>query len=137
MVATSDLAILYGCKNGTKTINQAVKRNINKFPNNFYFQLTNEEYKYLKSQIGTSSSNNYGGVRKMPYVFTEHDVAMLASVINTEVAAEISVKIINAFVAMRHVFIDSINYQKELFIIQNKILEHDSKFNEIFDSFKC
>ena len=67
----SDLAYLYGCANGTKTINQAVKRNIERFPSNFYFQLTKDEYINLKSQIGTSSIEDYGGVRKLPYVFTK------------------------------------------------------------------
>ena len=67
----SDLARLYNCLNGTKTINQAVKRNIERFPNDFYFQLTKDEFDNLKSQFGTSSWNNYGGTRKLPYVFTE------------------------------------------------------------------
>ena len=63
----SDLARLYECANGTKTINQAVKRHINKFPERYMFQLTKNEYDNLKSQFGTSSLNAYGGVRKMPY----------------------------------------------------------------------
>ena len=121
-----DLAKLYECKNGTKTINQAVKRNINKFPENFYFQLTELELKDLQSQIGTANKM----ARTIPYVFTEHGVAMLASVINTPIADKISVKIINAFVAMRHLLLNSIDYQKELFIMQNKILEHDNKLIE-------
>lgn len=64
----SDLARLYECAIGTKTINQAIKRNLERFPNDFYFQLTKEELFDLKSQIGTSSWNSYGGVRKLPYV---------------------------------------------------------------------
>ena len=95
-----DLARLYECANGTKTINQAVKRNINRFPNDFYFQLEAEEFLNLKSQIGTSSWNNYGGIRKMPYVFTEQGVAMLAAILRTPVAEEISIQIMDAFVAM-------------------------------------
>ena len=77
----SDLAKLYGCVNGTKTINQAVKRNVDKFPDDFYFQLTKNEFFNLKSQLGTSSWNDYGGIRKLPYVFTEQGVAMLATII--------------------------------------------------------
>ena len=134
----SDLAKLYECKNGTKSINQAVKRNINKFPETFYFQLTKLELEELQSQIGTANKM----ARTIPYVFTEHGVAMLASVINTPIADEISVKIINAFVSMRHILLNSIDYQKELFIIQNKILEHDnkliehdSKFEKIFSEY--
>lgn len=66
----SGFARLYECSNGTKTINQAVKRHINKFPERYMFQLDKEEYLNLKSQLGTSSLNNYGGVRKLPFVFT-------------------------------------------------------------------
>ena len=106
----SDLAKLYECKNGTKSINQAVKGNINKFPETFYFQLTKLELEELQSQIGTANKM----ARTIPYVFTEHGVAMLASVINTPIADEISVKIINAFVSMRHILLNSIDYQKEL-----------------------
>ena len=76
----SDLAILYQCVNKTKTINQAVSRHKDRFPKDFYFQLTCAEYENLKSQIGTSSKKTYGGVRKIPYVFTEQGVAMLSSV---------------------------------------------------------
>ena len=107
----SDLAKLYECKNGTKSINLAVKRNINKFPDNFYFQLTDEEIKKLWFQNETANKMS----RSNPYVFTEHGVAMLASVINTPIADDISVKIINAFVSMRHILLNSIDYQKELF----------------------
>lgn len=82
----SDLARLYECSNGTKTINQAVKRHINKFPERYMFQLDKEEYLNLKSQVGTSSLNNYGGGRKLPFVFTEQGVAMLATILRTPVA---------------------------------------------------
>ena len=98
----SDLAKLYECKNGTKSINLAVNRNLDRFLEDFYFQLKEEEYNNLKFQIETSSSkNNYGGVRKLPYVFTEQGVAMLATVLRTEVASKMSVAIMRAFVVMR------------------------------------
>ena len=97
----SVLARLYGCVNGTKTINQAVKRHINKFPERYMFQLTEIEYKNLKSQFGTTNLNNYGGVRKLPYAFTEQGVAMLATILRTQVADIISMKIIDAFVYMK------------------------------------
>lgn len=103
----SDLAEFYKCKNGTKSINLAVKRHIDRFPSDFYFQLKNEEYNILKFQFETSSINNYGGVRKLPYAFTEHGIAMLASVIHTEVAADISVRIMRSFVVMRHYLDDN------------------------------
>ncbi len=88
VILDADLAKLYMCANGTKTINQAVKRNIEKFPNDFYFQLTEDEVKNLKSQIGTSSWNTYGGNRKLPFVFTEQGTAMLASVLHTKIATK-------------------------------------------------
>lgn len=97
----SDLARLYECANGTKTINQAVNRHLDRFPEDFYFQLTKEEYLNLKSQFGTSSLNEYGGVRKLPYVFTEQGVAMLASVLRTRVASSVSIDIMRAFVIMK------------------------------------
>lgn len=97
----SDLARLYECTNGTKTINQAVNRHLDRFPEDFYFQLTKEEYDNLKSQFETSSSNEYSGIRKMPYVFTEQGVAMLASVLRTGVASLVSVDIMRAFVIMK------------------------------------
>lgn len=143
----SDLAVLYGCSNGTKTINLAVKRNIERFPDNFYFQLTKEEFeviklKNLKFQIETSSINAYGGVRKLPYVFTEQGVAMLSSVLRTKDAARVSVNIMNAFVEMRKF----INENKDLFkrmltfenkteYIENSLIEQKSRIDELFEKF--
>ena len=124
----SDLARLYECTNGTKTINQAVKRHINKFPERYMFQLTKSEYDNLKSQFGTSSLNTYGGVRKMPYAFTEQGVAMLATILKTPVADIVSMKIIDAFV-----------YMKRYLSFENKnsiILNHEErilKLEEFFD----
>ena len=120
----SDLAYLYGCANGTKTINQAVKRNIERFPSNFYFQLTKDEYINLKSQIGTSSIEDYGGVRKLPYVFTEQGVAMLSSVLRTKNAARVSVNIMNAFVEMRGFIILD---KKELYHIGSSLKDLGKK----------
>ena len=107
----SDLAKLYGCKNGTKTINLAVKRNIERFPNNFYFQLTKDEYekilkknKILRFQSETLKENvSLTGKHKkyIPYVFTEQGVAMLATVLRTSIASQMSVSIMRAFVTMR------------------------------------
>ena len=105
----SDLAKLYECANGTKSINLAVRRNVERFPNDFYFQLTSEEYKNLKFQIETSK---HGGVRKNPYVFTEQGVAMLASVLRTPVATKVSVSIMRAFVIMRKYISNELIEQK-------------------------
>ena len=131
----SDLARIYECSNGTKTINQSVKRNIKKFPIDFYFQLTEREYYTLKSQIGTSRFNNYGGVRKMPFVFTEQGVAMLATVIHTKVATEVSINIMRAFVKMRHFINDNKDIYESLNRVNNKIEDHDDKLNYLFSKF--
>ena len=95
----SDLAILYECANGTKSINLAVKRHINRFPERFMFQLTKEELNNLRFQFETAIENNMS--RRLPFVFTEQGVAMLATVLRTSVAEEVSIKIMDAFVAMR------------------------------------
>ena len=118
----SDLARLYECVNGTKDINKAVKRNIERFPINFMFQLTDEEYSVLRFQIGTS--NERGGRRYNPYVFTEQGVAMLSSVLHSEIAIKMSILIINAFVAMRHYIGDN---EYRISNIEAKILEHESE----------
>ena len=128
----SDLARLYGCVNGTKTINQAVKRNVDKFPDDFYFQLTKNEFFNLKSQFGTSSWNDYGGIRKLPYVFTEQGVAMLATIIKTKVATEMSITIMRAFVAMRKYISSNLIEQK---YINNMVLEHDSQIKLLQSTF--
>lgn len=93
----SDLAILYQVE--TKVFNQAVKRNIVRFPENYRFQLTKEEYDSLRSQVVTS--NGKGGRRYMPYVFTEQGIAMLSAVLRSDIAIQISIKIMDAFVEMR------------------------------------
>ena len=128
----SDLARLYGCVNGTKTINQAVKRNVDKFPDDFYFQLTKNEFFNLKSQVGTSSWNDYGGIRKLPYVFTEQGVAMLATIIKTKVATEMSITIMRAFVAMRKYISSNLLEQK---YINNMVIEHDSQIKLLQNTF--
>lgn len=131
----SDLAKLYECTNGTKDVNKAVKRNINRFPNDFYFQLKSSEYENLKFQIGTSSENNHGGVRKLPYVFTEQGVAMLATVIHTKKAASVSISIMRAFVKMRHYIIDNSDIYKSLSNMNNKLIIHDEKIDYLFSKF--
>lgn len=129
----SDLARLYGCKNGTKSINLAVKRHINRFPERFMFQLTEIEYENLRFQFETSSlEDDYGGRRYNPYVFTEQGVAMLATILKTEVAEEASIKIMDAFVAMRH-YIGNSEYR--LSNLETKIIEHDNNIKLLQESF--
>ena len=133
----SDLARIYECTNGTKTINLAVKRHANKFPERFMFQLTESEILSVsRFQIETLNKNNQKqglNIKYLPYVFTEQGVAMLASVLRTKVADEISVKIMDAFVKMRHYLIKDnlrLNY------IENKVLEHEDKLSLLFNQFK-
>ncbi len=133
----SDLAKLYECKNGTKDINKAVNRNTNKFPENYYFQLTETEYKNLKFQNETSSSNNYGGIRKMPYVFTEQGVYMLATILRTKVASDITMRIIDAFVYMRRYLSGEIgsnmlvNHEERILKLEEQFNKFSSKRNTI------
>ena len=124
----SDLARLYECANGTKTINQAVKRHSNRFPERFMFQLTEEEFNKLRSQIETANMT-----RTLPYVFTEQGVAMLATVLRTNVAEEISIKIMDAFVAMRKYISSNLIEQK---YINNLVLEDHEKLMLLESSFQ-
>ncbi len=126
----SDLAKLYKCANGTKDINKAVKRNIERFPENFMFQLTDEEYSRLRFQTGTS--NTKGGRRNNPYVFTEQGIAMLSSVLHSETAVTISIKIINAFIAMRKYISTNLIEQK---YINDLVLEDHEKIKTLELSF--
>ena len=136
----SDLAKLYECKNGTKEVNQAVKNNVNKFPERFSWKLTDEEYKNLRSKFLTSSTTkNYGGRRYLPRVFTEQGVAMLATIIKTSVATEISIKIMRAFVEMRrfiynnrNMFTRVISMENNLQLLNEKQSENEEKFELIF-----
>ena len=121
VILDSDLAKLYNCTNGTKDINKAVKRNIERFPETFMFRLTDEEYNSLRFQIGTS--NERGGRRYNPYGFTEQGVAMLSSVLHTDNAIKTSIKIMDAFVAMRKYISSNLLISKN---INNLVLEdHD------------
>ena len=125
----SDLAKLYECTNGTKDINKAVRRNMERFPEEFMFKLTKEEYEELRFQNGTS--NTRGGRRYNPNVFTEQGVAMLSSVLHSEKAINMSIKIINAFVSMRKYVSSNLLEQK---YINNLVFEHDNKINLLEES---
>ena len=126
----SDLARLYECKNGTKVINQAVNRNQERFPSDFYFQLSNIEYNSLRSQFVTTKVNNMS--RSLPYAFTEQGIAMLATVIRTPIAAQMSINIMRTFVAMRHVLG---NNEYRLSNLESKIIEHDNNIRLLQESF--
>ena len=127
----SDLARLYQVE--TKVFNQAVKRNIDRFPENFRFQLTDSEFENLRSQIVTSSLSGHGGRRYMPYVFTEQGIAMLSAVLKSDVAVEVSVKIMNSFVEMRNFLLSNREMFNRLDRVELKQLETDKKLEEVFD----
>lgn len=118
-----DLAALYDSE--TKNLKRAVNRNIERFPDDFMFQLTKEEFDNLRCKIGTSSSN-YGGIRYLPYAFTEQGVAMLSSVLNSQKAIDVNIAIMRAFVKMRQY---ALNYKE----LADKLLEHDSKFIDVYE----
>ena len=127
-----DLAYLYNVE--TKVLNQAVKRNLNRFPEHFRFQLTEEEYKNLRSQFVTSSEDNtHGGRRYMPYVFTEQGIAMLSAVLKSDVAVEVSIKIMNNFVEMRNFLLSNKEMFSRLDRVELKQLETDRKLEEVFN----
>ena len=127
----SDLAGIYQVE--TKVFNQAVKRNAERFPQNFRFQLTQDEFDIinLRSQFVTSSLN-YGGRRYLPYVFSEQGIAMLSAILRSEVAVKVSIEIMNAFVEMRKILISNASLFHRLDKIELKQLEADQKFEEIF-----
>lgn len=137
----SDLAILYQVE--TKALNRAVKRNIKRFPKDFCFQLTAEEYEVLKCQIGTSKMtgqekvDSRGGRRTLPYVFTEQGISMLASVLHSEVAVNVSIGIMRAFVEMRHFMASNAMLFERISSVELRQLEYqkqtDEKFERVFD----
>lgn len=136
VILDKDLAFLYECKNGTKSINLAVKRNRERFPEDFMFQLSEEEANnLLRFQFETlNNSNNYRGqhIKYLPFAFTEEGVAMLASVIHTDIAEQRSIHIMRAFVAMKK-FISS-NLLEQRFI-NNMVLDHDERIKLLESNF--
>lgn len=133
----SDLAELYGVK--TKVLNQAVTRNKERFPSNFMFILSSKEQANLKSQIVTSSSEkgadqtSWGGRRTAPKAFTEHGILMLANVIRSQKAIDISIQIIEAFVRLRKVGLSFADFALRLEAIEKRLENHDEAF-ELFNN---
>ena len=127
----SHLAELYDVE--TKQLNRAVKRNLERFPEKYCFQLTELELENLRCQIGTSSFE-HGGRRYLPYVFTEQGVAMLSAVLHSETAVKVSIQIINAFVEMRKFLMNNAGLLQRVEKVESKIAEHDSRFERIFSA---
>jgi hypothetical protein len=137
-----DLADLYEVE--TRVLNQAVKRNVKRFPKGFMFQLTRGEWDNLKSQIVTSSPNNnltsqtvisnWGGTRKLPYAFTEQGVAMLSGVLNSDKAINMNIAIMRAFVEIRKILMKEFDFKEQLKQIKERLGEHDAQLNQIYDA---
>lgn len=122
-----DLADMYGVE--VKRLNEAVKRNLTRFPEDFMFQLSETEWKNLKSQFATSS---WGGARKLPYVFTEQGVAMHSSVLTSDTAIQVKIQIIRLFTKMKQVIL----YNKDLWMkiekIEQHLIKHDEEIKTVF-----
>ena len=140
-----DLAALYEVE--TKRLTEAVKRNIKRFPQDFMFQLTKEEFDSLRFQIETSkdtgtslrsqiatSKKGRGGTRYLPYAFTEQGVAMLSGILNSDKAINMNITIMRAFVAVRRILIEGNDLKLQLQAIKDHLGEHDAQLNQIYDA---
>ncbi len=143
VILDADLARLYGVE--TKVLNQAVKRNIERFPEDFMFQLTKEECSrsqfvtsnmnddFMRSQIVTSKiQDNRGGTRYLPYAFTEQGIAMLSGVLRSPIAIEVNIRIMRAFVAMRHLVVGNANLFNRIDTLEQRQLVTENKIDQVF-----
>ena len=128
----SDLAKIYGVM--TIRLNEQFRRNRDRFPEDFAFQLTQEEYENLRSQFAISSS--HGGRRYLPWVFTEHGAIMLASVLNSPIAVEASVRVVRAFVQMREQLAAHKELTKKLTELENRVSGHDEAIQNLFEAIR-
>ncbi len=126
-----DLAELYSIE--TKRFNEQVKRNAQRFPEDFMFQLTQQEYQDLRSQFATSS---WGGRRYLPYVFTQEGVAMLSSVLNSERAVQVNIQIMRVFVKLRELILSHKDLARKIEDLERKFGEHDAKIIHIFNEIR-
>jgi hypothetical protein len=126
-----DLAELYQVE--TRRLNEQVKRNIDRFPEDFMFQLTDVEWENLMSQFATS---NWGGRRKLPYVFTEHGVLMLSSVLNSERAVQVNIQIMRIYTRMREMLMTNKDILIKLEKLENNVTNHDHDIKVVFKYLK-
>jgi len=133
-----DLAEMYGVE--VRVLNQSVKRNTQRFPEDFMFQLSNNECEILKSQFVISRLNTnkpgWGGVRKLPYAFTEQGVAMLSSVLRSERAIQVNIQIIRVYMRMRQLLLDNKELWKKLEKIEQSLAKKDEEIQAIFKIIK-
>jgi hypothetical protein len=132
VMTDNDLAVLYRVP--TKTLNQAVRRNVPRFPADFMFQLTSDECENLRSQIVTSS---WGGRRYLPLVFTEQGVAMLSSVLKSDRAIQVNIAIMRAFVKLREVLATHKDLALRLEELERKFQKHDGQIREVFEAIRA
>ena len=132
VILDRDLAALYGIE--TKRLKEAVRRNASRFPTDFMFELTDQEFQNWRSQFASSNSNgDKMGLRYAPMAFTEQGIAMLSSVINSPQAIEVNIAIMRTFVNMRKWVRQNENLRERLLDLEAIIMEHDGKFDRIFD----
>ena len=132
VILDSDLAALYGAS--AKRLNEQVKRNAERFPPDFAFKLTPEEFETLRSQFATSKLERRGGRRTLPTAFTEHGALMAASVLNSPKAVEMSLQVVRAFVRLRHFLASHQQLAAKLDELERKIATHDTRIVALFDA---
>jgi len=133
VILDSDLAQLYGAE--TRALNQAVRRNVDRFPEDFVFQLTPEEQSRLRSQ-SVISNGGRGGRRYLSYAFTEHGAMMAASVLNSPQAIQTSVFIVRAFIRLRSIYASRIELTRRLDELDTKVSEHDAELSSIVEAIR-
>ena len=129
VMLSSDVAKLYQVE--TRRINEVIKRNIKRFPDTFCFQLTEDEFYNLRSQIAISSENSHGGVRYLPYVLTEQGIMMLSGLLKSDIAVKVNVQIIEAFVKLRRYVSSSLINNEILLNHESRILKLENTFNKM------
>ena len=137
-----DLAALYEAE--TKRLKEAVNRNVKRFPPDFMFKLTKEEWESLRFQVEALekgnplrtqiATSNRGGTRYLPYAFTEQGVAMLSGILNSDKAINMNIAIMRAFVEVRKVLLQQNDIREQLKIIEDRLGEHDAQLNQIYDA---
>ena len=130
----TDLAELYGVE--TFNLNKAVKRNIDRFPEDFMFQVTKDEMESLKFQFGISKTSGRGGRRYLPYAFTEQGVAMLSGILNSQRAVHVNIAIMRTFVKLRELLVTHKDLGHKLDEIERKIERHDEEISSIFQAIR-
>jgi hypothetical protein len=132
VILDADLAQLYGVE--TKSLNKAVERNRNRFPEDFMYQLTRQEFANLRFQFGTSSL--HGGRRHTPYAFTQEGIAMLSSVLRSPRAVAVNIEIMRAFIRMRGMLVSVDELARKLDALERKALAHDKDLEEVFEALR-